>query len=162
MTSCCMNFAIIIQWIYFTIWKREKKNCHHYNTILSHTYLHSKCLELYWFSSWLGNFWPLGGHKHSERGSQQSSPPPESFLSFFSTCFKIWTWNLVYTSGRWLDTSSLSFITIRSLPLKSSQDFFSKCFEVSIWKLVYTLSRLHNIFSSCFTRMGYLWPSSCS
>ena len=34
MTSCCMNFAIIIQWIYFTIWKKEK-NCHHYNTILS-------------------------------------------------------------------------------------------------------------------------------
>ena len=35
MTSYCMNFAIIIQWIYFTIWKKEKKNCHHYNTILS-------------------------------------------------------------------------------------------------------------------------------
>ena len=35
MTSCCMNFAIIIQWIYFTIWKKENKNCHHYNTILS-------------------------------------------------------------------------------------------------------------------------------
>ena len=32
---CCMNFAIIIQWIYFSIWKKEKKNCHHYNTILS-------------------------------------------------------------------------------------------------------------------------------
>ena len=30
-----MNFATIIQWIYFTIWKKEKKNCHHYNTILS-------------------------------------------------------------------------------------------------------------------------------
>ena len=35
MTSCCMNFAIIIQWIYFTIWKKEKKNGHYYNTILS-------------------------------------------------------------------------------------------------------------------------------
>ena len=35
MTSCCMNFAIIIQWIYFTFWKKEKKNCNHYNTILS-------------------------------------------------------------------------------------------------------------------------------
>ena len=31
MTSCCMNFAIIIQWIYFTIWKKIKKNHHHYN-----------------------------------------------------------------------------------------------------------------------------------
>ena len=35
MTSCCMNFAIIIQWIYFTIWKKIKINHHHYNTILS-------------------------------------------------------------------------------------------------------------------------------
>ena len=35
MTSCCMNFAIIIQWIYFTIWEKIKKNSHHYNTILS-------------------------------------------------------------------------------------------------------------------------------
>ena len=30
-----MNFAIIIQWIYFTIWKKIKKNHHHCNTILS-------------------------------------------------------------------------------------------------------------------------------
>ena len=30
-----LNFAIIIQWIYFTIWEKIKKNCHHYNTILS-------------------------------------------------------------------------------------------------------------------------------
>ena len=36
MTSCCMNFAIRIQWIYFTIWKKEEKNCHHYNTISRH------------------------------------------------------------------------------------------------------------------------------
>ena len=35
MTSCCMNFAIIIQGIYFTIWEKVKKNHHHYNTILS-------------------------------------------------------------------------------------------------------------------------------
>ena len=35
MTSCYMNFAIIIQWIYFTIWRKIKKNHHHYNTILS-------------------------------------------------------------------------------------------------------------------------------
>ena len=35
MTSCCMNFAITIQWIYFTNWEKIKKNRHHYNTILS-------------------------------------------------------------------------------------------------------------------------------
>ena len=34
MTSC-MYFASIIQWIYFTIWEKIKKNRHHYNTILS-------------------------------------------------------------------------------------------------------------------------------
>ena len=39
---------------------------------------------------------------------------------------------------------------------------FSKCFEVPIWKLVYTLSRLYNILSSHFTRMGSLWPNLCS
>ena len=35
LSVCCMNFAIIIQWIYFTIWKKIKKNHHHCNTILS-------------------------------------------------------------------------------------------------------------------------------
>ena len=108
-------------------------------------------------------FWPLRGHKHSKRRSQQSSPPSESFLSFFSTWSEIWTWKLVYTSGRWCDTSSLSFIiTFSSQLLESFQDFFSKCFEVSAWKLVYTLSRLHNILSSHFTGMGSLWAASCS
>ena len=67
----------------------------------------------------MGNVWPLGGHKHSERGTQHNSPPLESFLTFFSTCFEIWTWNLVYASSRWHDRSRLSFITIRSLPLHS-------------------------------------------
>ena len=48
--------------------------------------------------------------------------------------------------------------------VSASEEFsgrFSKCCAVSTWKLVYTLSRLHNILSSCFTRMGSLWPS-CS
>ena len=30
-----MNFAIIIQWIYYTIWEKIRKNRHHYTTILS-------------------------------------------------------------------------------------------------------------------------------
>ena len=72
-----------------------------------------------------GQFWPLGGHKLSERRPKQSSPPPESFLSFFSTCFEVWTWNLVYTPGRWHGTSSLSFITITPPPLESFPDIFS-------------------------------------
>ena len=54
------------------------------------------------------------------------------------------------------DTWCLSFIRIRSLPLKSFPDFFSKCFAVSTWKLVYTLSRLHNILSSCFMLLSHI------
>ena len=38
-----------------------------------------------------------------------------SFPDFFSTCFKISIWNLVYAFSRWHDMSSLSFITIGSL-----------------------------------------------
>ena len=38
-----------------------------------------------------------------------------SFPDFFSTCFEISIWNLVYASSRWHDMSSLSFITIGSL-----------------------------------------------
>ena len=38
-----------------------------------------------------------------------------SFPDFFSTCFEISTWNLVYAYSWWHDMSSLSFITIGSL-----------------------------------------------
>ena len=38
-----------------------------------------------------------------------------SFPDFFSTCFEISIWNLVYALSRWHDMSSLSFITIGSL-----------------------------------------------
>ena len=38
-----------------------------------------------------------------------------SFPDFFSTCFEISNWNLVYAFSRWHDMSSLSFITIGSL-----------------------------------------------
>ena len=37
------------------------------------------------------------------------------FPDFFSTCFEISIWNLVYTFSRWHDMSSLSCITIGSL-----------------------------------------------
>ena len=104
----------------------------------THFYIASvlSCTDL----SWLGNFWPLGGHKHSERGSQQSSPPLEIFQIFFSTCFwyelEIWYTHLVGDT-----THQVS---------------------ISIWKLVYTLSRLQNILSSLFTRMGPMRPTPCS
>ena len=96
-----------------------------------YTHSNSECLDLYWLLSCLGNFWPSGG---------QNTPKGE----------------LVELPAS--DTWGLSFIRIRSLLLKRFLDFFSKCCAVSTWKLVYTLSRLHNILSSCFTRMGSLWP----
>ena len=37
------------------------------------------------------------------------------FRTFFSTCFEISIWNLVYAFSRWHDMSSLNFITIGSL-----------------------------------------------
>ena len=38
-----------------------------------------------------------------------------SFPGFFSTCFEISVWNLVYTCSRWCYTSSSSFILIGTL-----------------------------------------------
>ena len=46
--------------------------------------------------------------------------------------------------------------------VSASEEFsglFSKCFAISTLMLVYTLRRLHNILSSCFPRMGSLWPN---
>ena len=42
-------------------------------------------------------------------------PSVRVFRTFFSTCFEISIWNLVYAFSRWHDMSSLSFITIGSL-----------------------------------------------
>ena len=39
----------------------------------------------------------------------------QSFAGFFSTCFEISVWNLVYTCSRWCYTSSSSFIPIGTL-----------------------------------------------
>ena len=41
-------------------------------------------------------------------------PSVRVFRTFFSTCFEISIWNLVYAFSRWHDMSSLSFITIGS------------------------------------------------
>ena len=177
-----------------------------------HTHLYCECLDPYWFSSWLGNFWPSGGQKHLKGGVTRAPSQQKVFRTFFVHVvryqFETWHIHLVgdvtrqirvsshlsafmalkiilrpqiwYTHSNsecldpyWLlsclgmntgkgelvelpasDTWGLSFIRIRSLPLQSFLDFFSKCCAISTWKLVYTLSRLQNILSSCFTRMG--------
>ena len=64
---------------------------------LVHTLKYSECLDPCWFLSCLGNFWPSGGQK-------------------------TWKGELVKLPAS--DTWGLSFIRIRSLPLKSFLDFF--------------------------------------
>ena len=94
--------------------------------------------KLIWWVSWpllifvmVGQFLALWRTKTLERGwggvgwgggrgwGSRAPSQRKVFQAFFSTCFEIWTWNLVYTSGGLHDTSGLSFITIGSLPLDS-------------------------------------------
>ena len=100
-----------------------------------YTHSNSECLDPCWFLSSLGNFWPSGGQKHSKGGVSRA--PSQRHMRF----------------------------EFHQNQVSASEEFsglFSKCFAISTWKLVYTLSSLHNILRSCFTRMGSLWPSSCS
>ena len=87
---------------YFTAKNRSKSFiCIHgfKNYIEASDLIHSnsECLDPYWLLSCLGNFWPSGGQKHS-KGELVELPAS--------------------------DTWGLSFIRIRSLPLKSFRDFF--------------------------------------
>ena len=52
------------KWVKVIIFIYDRKNRE--SRQIRYTHLCSKCLDLYWFSSWLGNFWPSGGYKHSE------------------------------------------------------------------------------------------------
>ena len=41
----------------------------------------------------------------TQKGDPSRAPCHRNiFWAFYSTCFDIWTWNLVYTSGTWYDT----------------------------------------------------------
>ena len=52
-------------------------------------YLYSECLDLCWFSSWLGNFWPSGGQKHSEGGVSRAPSQRTVFWTFFNMLWDI-------------------------------------------------------------------------
>ena len=116
-----------------------------------HTHLYSECLDLYWFSSWLADFWPSGGRKHSEGGVSRAPSQQKIIWCFFSTCFEISIWNLVYTSSRQCHTSSLSFITVGS-PWPTLQPRMGQCNFSS-----FMASKSYGVF-----RFGTLWPISCS
>ena len=117
----CLCFEISIWNLVYTS-SRQLYRSFRFGT---HTYIASVLNCTAFHHGW-AIFGPLVATNTWKGLSQQSSPPPESFLSFFSTYFEIQTWNLVYTSGRWHDTSRLSFITNRSLPLERSPDFFTR------------------------------------
>ena len=128
-----------------------------------YTHLHSKYLQLYWFWSWLGNFW-LGSMvaTNTQIGDISRAPhQPKVFWVFFYVF-----WDMNFKSDIHIQQVAWHItFEFHHNQISASGEFsrlFSKCFEVSIWKSVDTLSRLHNILISWFTRMGSLWPTSCS
>ena len=48
-----------------------------------YTQLYCECLDPYWFSSWLGNFWPSGGQKHLKGGVTRAPSQWKVFRAFF-------------------------------------------------------------------------------
>ena len=120
---------------------------------LVHTLTYSKCLELYWFASLLDTIWPLGGHKQSEGGSQESSPSPESFRSFFLHVFRyeleIW---YAYPLG---GMTSQAWVSSQSGPCPWI--IFQTCFfifEVSVESCFIHSVRLHQQIEFMFQQNG--------
>ena len=69
-----------------------------YYTAYNYTHLYSKCLDLYWFASWLGVFWPSGGHKQSGKFSRFFSKMFFTVPTWYSVgCTKYW----VHVSPEW-------------------------------------------------------------
>ena len=90
----------------------------------------------------LAPWWP----QTLRRGISAELPATGYFLSFISTCFEIWSWNVVYKNA-------LGGM-IHQVWVPASGEFsrlFSKCFEVSIWKLFRTLGRLHTFHQNGFS-----------
>ena len=145
MTSCCINFAIISNGFTSPFGKKEKKNCHLYNTILSlfisrhykKSLLRSQIYHGYEelstdinYPIWRRQKLPYMKKTRKKKQvcgaacfmaaeikfSEDVRPSVRPrFPDFSSTCFEISIWNLVYTFSRWHDMSSLSCITIGSL-----------------------------------------------
>ena len=66
---------------------------------LVHTHL--LCLDPYWFSSWLGNFWPSGGQKHLKGGVTRAPSQWKVFRNFFVHVlrYQFETWHLHLVGG---------------------------------------------------------------
>ena len=109
-----------------------------------------------WFSSCLGNFWPSGGQKHSIGGVNRAPSQRKVLQTFFFYMFG----DMNLKPGIFIQQVARHMrFEFHHNEVSASGEFSGlfKCFDVSASKFVYTLSRLHNILSSCFTRMGSLW-----
>ena len=54
----------------------------HYRGLRFGTHIYCECLDPYWFSSWLGNFWPSGGQKHLKGGVTRAPSQRKVFRTF--------------------------------------------------------------------------------
>ena len=90
-----------------------------------------------------------------------TKPLPESVLTYHQKCSVAWE--------RFRKRYSWNFQSITRVSSQSDICFW-KIFQTDslnvlryqLIKLIDTFSRLHNILSSRFTRMGSPWPTSCS
>ena len=116
-----------------------------------YTHWYSECLDLYWFSSWLGDFWSSGGQKHLKGGVTRAPSQRKVFQTFFVHVvryqFETWYIHLVGSATHQVWVSSQS-----SHPdLLYSQEWVNVIF-LHLWP-----QKSYGVF-----RFGTLWPISCS
>ena len=72
-----------------------------YRPQILYTHLYCECLDPYWFSSWLGNFWPSGGQKHLKGGVTRAPSQWKVFRTFFVHVwrYQFETWHIHLVGG---------------------------------------------------------------
>ena len=110
------------------------------------------CLDLYWILSWLVNYWPSGGQKHSEGGVSRAPSQRKFVWSFFFKHalrhqFETWYLHLVGRTTHQVRVSSQS----GHPDLLNSQEWVKAIF-LHLWP-----QKLYRAF-----RFDSLWPISCS
>ena len=110
-----------------------------------------ECLDLYWFSSLLGDFWPSGGRKHSEGGVSRAPSQRKIIWCFCQYAlryqFETWYIHLVGSATHQVRVSSQS----DHPDLLYSQECVNVIF-LHLWP-----QKSYGVF-----RFGTLWLISCS
>ena len=95
-----------------------------------YTHLYNECLDHHWFSSWLGNFWPSGGQKHSEGVVSRAPSQRKVFWTFYQHAlryqFETWYIHLVGSATHQVRVSSQS----GNLDLLYSQEWVNVIFFI--------------------------------